>query len=320
MGKQGRSIRAPTLTDTSLDGCDRPPDRRVTVKERTRRRANSGGLWNARRRFGENVADTRTIAATRNSGKPKPLTSHVANSSRYGGLRKLTLFQLASHGDPDGSKIYPSLKRIAHYTGLDVRSVRRHVRAFQADGVLAKVADARQHHPAEYRLDIDALRADSGVRSGRADSDALRADSGAARADSEAPPDRTRESANHSIPTRGPACLRATRAGRQAGPPDHGESAREGAPPPVGSAVQGQPTDGGATTEWEEMRAREASMRRYLEKQIDKADDRLESAFRVLTGREWSDEAYDLTAQKAEEYHRELIRLNLLLTDLEGDP
>ena len=50
------------------------------------------------------------------------------------------------------------------------------------------------------------------------------------------------------------------------------------------------------------------------------ADDRLDAAFRVLTGREWSDEAYDLTAQKAEEFHRELIRLQLTLADMEGDP
>ena len=60
-------------------------------------------------------------------------------------------------------------------------------------------------------------------------------------------------------------------------------------------------------------------MRAYLENQIKMADSRLDTAARILTGREWSDEAYDLTAQKAEEYHRELIRLQLLLADMEGD-
>ena len=94
-------------------------------------------------------------------------------------LRKLIVFILASYADPNGASIRPSLKTVAAHTRTDPRSVRRHVRALEVDGILVQTSPARQHHPAEYRLVRDALRADSSVRP-----DAPRADSGVPRADS----------------------------------------------------------------------------------------------------------------------------------------
>ena len=107
--------------------------------------------------------DGSKVADPPNSGKrsPPPLTKAVADSGRYGGLRKLTLFQLASYGDPDGTRIYPSLKSVAELCGLNVRSVRRYVRGFEADGVLVQVAGARHHRAVEYYLDVAAIRPDS---------------------------------------------------------------------------------------------------------------------------------------------------------------
>ena len=102
-----------------------------------------------------------TVADAPNSGKRPPLTYHVRESARYAGLRKLTLFQLASYGDPDGTRIRPALQTVADLCGLNVRSVRRYVRDFEADGVLVKVAGARHHHAAEYFLDVAAIRPDS---------------------------------------------------------------------------------------------------------------------------------------------------------------
>ena len=95
-------------------------------------------------------------------------------------LRKLVVFILASYADPNGASIRPSLKTVAAHTGTDPRSVRRHVRALEVDGVLVQTSPARQHHPAEYRLVLDALRADTRVHPDgpRADSDVARADSG----------------------------------------------------------------------------------------------------------------------------------------------
>ena len=111
--------------------------------------------------------DGKTVPDNLNSGKrPVPLIVAVAESTRYRGLRKLALMQLAAYGNPDGSAIRPSLKTVADMAGLDERSVRRHVRAFEDDGVLLAVARSRggRSKPSEYRIDLGALNPDTGPR------------------------------------------------------------------------------------------------------------------------------------------------------------
>ena len=151
--------------------------------------------------------DGSKVADPPNSGKrsPPPLTKAVADSGRYGGLRKLTLFQLASYGDPDGTRIYPSLKSVAELCGLNVRSVRRYVRDFEADGVLVQVAGARHHRGAEYYLDLAAIRPDS-MESALTDrTDRTLATSGrtlaTSRPDSRSPPTYQDHSDNQAPPT-----------------------------------------------------------------------------------------------------------------------
>ena len=72
-------------------------------------------------------------------------------------LRKLIVFVLASYADADGSSICPSLKTVAELTGRDIRSVRRHIRALEADGVLVQTKPASRTRGAEFRLMRDAL-------------------------------------------------------------------------------------------------------------------------------------------------------------------
>ena len=79
-------------------------------------------------------------------------------------LRKLIVFVLASYADADGSSICPSLKTVAELTGRDIRSVRRHIRALEADGVLVQTKPASRTRGAEFRLMRDALNAGTGVR------------------------------------------------------------------------------------------------------------------------------------------------------------
>lgn len=79
-------------------------------------------------------------------------------------LRKLIVFVLATYADPDGTSICPSLKTVGELTGLDVRSVRRHIRALEAEGILVQTKRASRTRGAEFRLMRDALKADSRVR------------------------------------------------------------------------------------------------------------------------------------------------------------
>ena len=111
--------------------------------------------------------DDATVSHRPDSGKrarPPPLIVAVAESTRYRGLRKLALMQLSLWGDPNGTRIFPSLKTVADMAGLDERTMRRHVRAFEQDGVLVVVARSRggRSKPSEYRLDLGALNPDTG--------------------------------------------------------------------------------------------------------------------------------------------------------------
>lgn len=54
---------------------------------------------------------------------------------------RLVALALGDHADPDGSKIFPSLARIARMTGLDRRRVRREVAALKRMGWLERVGE-----------------------------------------------------------------------------------------------------------------------------------------------------------------------------------
>jgi hypothetical protein len=61
---------------------------------------------------------------------------------------------LADHSDDDGANIYPSIELIAWKVGKSERQVQRVIRDLEAIGLLEKVAEARQHRPAEYRMNV----------------------------------------------------------------------------------------------------------------------------------------------------------------------
>ena len=82
--------------------------------------------------------------------------------------RKLVLLMLATYANCEGAGIRPSLETVARLSGLDVRSVRRHVRACRDRGWLVQTEPSRQHRPAEYRISLAALRPDTSVRPGAA--------------------------------------------------------------------------------------------------------------------------------------------------------
>ena len=114
--------------------------------------------------IGENVTDPRTLSERPNSGKPETGALALMRAIRAADLRppgcKLVAFTLATHGDRDGTSIRPSLATLADQTGIDVRSVRRHVRALREAGILIPTATP-DGKPTVYRM---ALTPDSGVR------------------------------------------------------------------------------------------------------------------------------------------------------------
>ena len=73
-------------------------------------------------------------------------------------LRKLVLAAFANHAHDDGAGSFPSVRLVSAETGLDRRTVQRHVRALQDSGHLVRLERARQHRPAVFRLDFDTLR------------------------------------------------------------------------------------------------------------------------------------------------------------------
>jgi DNA-binding PadR family transcriptional regulator len=72
---------------------------------------------------------------------------------------KLILIGLSNHGDPDGSKVYPSVARLAWYAECDERTVRRWLPELEKAGFIDKVRKPRQHLPAEYRIRVGNLSA-----------------------------------------------------------------------------------------------------------------------------------------------------------------
>jgi hypothetical protein len=73
---------------------------------------------------------------------------------------KLVALRLAWSADPQGSNIFPSTKTVAAECCIDRRTVRNALRFLEAEGFLVQVkgADPATWRPAEYRMDLQALR------------------------------------------------------------------------------------------------------------------------------------------------------------------
>lgn len=68
----------------------------------------------------------------------------------------LVALALADHGADDGSRIFPSLGRVAWKCGYSERQVRRVVRELEKAGIVVKVAEPCGGRGVEYRLDVGA--------------------------------------------------------------------------------------------------------------------------------------------------------------------
>ena len=78
-------------------------------------------------------------------------------------LCSYVLMTMATYADPDGGGIHPGLRTLAERTGLDHRTVRKHVRACVNAGYLVQTRQPRQNYATEYRLDLGALRGGANV-------------------------------------------------------------------------------------------------------------------------------------------------------------
>jgi hypothetical protein len=68
---------------------------------------------------------------------------------------------LADHAKDDGTDVLPGVGRVAWKVGKSPRQVQRIMRDLEALGLLVKVADAQQHRPTEYSMNVEALAAKS---------------------------------------------------------------------------------------------------------------------------------------------------------------
>ena len=146
------------------------------------------------------TADPHKVAEPPNSGKPESGALALMRAIRAADLRppgrKLVAYTLATYAhrlSNDG--IRPSLATLADQTGLDVRSVRRHVRALREAGILTPTATL-EGKPTVYRM---ALTPDTGVRGVSGEprtQESATPDSGVRNPGHRSPQPRTQESAN----------------------------------------------------------------------------------------------------------------------------
>lgn len=75
---------------------------------------------------------------------------------------RLVLIALANHARPDGSAAFPSIATMRRYTGLDERTIRRHLRDLEAQGVISRCnpgivavfVQRADRRPTGYDLDL----------------------------------------------------------------------------------------------------------------------------------------------------------------------
>jgi hypothetical protein len=75
------------------------------------------------------------------------------------GPEKLTLLALADFAHDDGGSIFPAVERIATKATCSDRTVQRHLRSLEQQGVLVVVQPATHNSPTHYRIVLDAVRA-----------------------------------------------------------------------------------------------------------------------------------------------------------------
>jgi hypothetical protein len=73
--------------------------------------------------------------------------------------KKLVLMAMANHAHPDGTDCYPSIPRVAIYTGLKERSVTRTIAALVEDGLVRRVGGGYRGSSAGYEINMYALSA-----------------------------------------------------------------------------------------------------------------------------------------------------------------
>jgi hypothetical protein len=85
-------------------------------------------------------------------------------ASKVKPTQKLVLLALADYASDDGCNVYPSVETLTGKTSLKERAIRGALVEMREAGLLVVVRPARQHYPAEYRIDIDKLMEYSGVQ------------------------------------------------------------------------------------------------------------------------------------------------------------
>ena len=247
--------------------------------------------------------DGSTLADTHNRGKPDgPLARWKAVMAMRGltDRQKLVLLAIAFRDGPKGAN--PSFEIIARDVGLRRWNVTRAVK-----GLVEAGAVTRKRERYGNRFTINYAYPDGTVGVPSKPDPEIRPDGTLTVFETARAPCHEQEEREESKAAGGAP------QGDALPPPADRESAREGATPdgldagaypPAAAPCDPGKTDA-ANAEWEELHARQSSKRAYIERQLAAAYDGLESALRVLTGREASDDPYDETAAKAEEYHRE---------------
>ena len=89
--------------------------------------------------------------------------------------QKYVLLKMADHADDEGYRVFPSVKLVAHLTGVSERTVQRRLRELTEMGVLEVMREASHHHPTEYRIRGDKLTPLPRIRG---DNGAVRGDTG----------------------------------------------------------------------------------------------------------------------------------------------
>src|SRR5260370_5624265 len=80
---------------------------------------------------------------------------------------KLILLALADYANPNGDHVFPSVQSMADKTTCSVRKIQTTMRRLQTQGLLELVAEASQHSPRRYRLNVAALHDLAGASGAR---------------------------------------------------------------------------------------------------------------------------------------------------------
>ena len=68
---------------------------------------------------------------------------------------KFILFKMVSNGNDEGTHCFPSIRRIAHETGYNVRTVIRVIKKLEEAGIVVVAARGNQHSPNQYIIHLE---------------------------------------------------------------------------------------------------------------------------------------------------------------------